>query len=210
MPKRRAMRNPDGVSHVGIYAGTFDPVHAGHLAFAMQAVDRCGLDKIFFLVEPRPRRKQGVHALEHREAMVRLATGSNDKFGMIQLGQTNFSVEETLPKLQALFKGAQLYFLMGEDVFAHLNAWPHVDELLGSSNFIVGVRKNDETKIKQILKNLEKTRGISFKVDFLTTEQHDISSTQIRRGLKNQQQPNGLLPEILQYIQDNGLYLTQD
>src|SRR5688572_16122728 len=106
---------------VGIYAGTFDPVHVGHMAFAEQALEACNLDKIFFLVEPRPRRKQGVRALEHREAMVRLATAKNDKYGVIQLEQTNFSVEETLPKLQALFEGAELHFLMGEDVFAHLN-----------------------------------------------------------------------------------------
>jgi nicotinate-nucleotide adenylyltransferase len=122
---------------VGIYAGTFDPIHEGHLAFAKQALQTSTLDKIFFLVEPRPRRKQGVRALEHREAMVRLAVADNPCLGIIQLEHSNFTVEETLPKLQALFEGAELHFLMGEDVFAHLNAWPNVNELLASSSFII-------------------------------------------------------------------------
>src|SRR5690606_21472182 len=150
------------MKRVGIYAGTFDPVHEGHLAFAEQALKLCKLDKIYFLVEPRPRRKQGVKALEHREAMLRLAVADYDKFGMIMLEQINFSVEETLPKLQSLFKGARLFMLMGEDVFAHLNSWPHVEELLGASSFIIGIRKDDRTKMEKQLKNLEKTRGIKF------------------------------------------------
>lgn len=180
------------------------------MAFAVQAMEQCRLDKIFFLVEPKPRRKQGVHALEHREAMVKIAIEDNNRLGMIQLSQASFTVEETLPKLRALFEGADLYLMMGEDVFAHLNAWPHVDELLESSSFIVGVRKGDEAKMKQILKGLEKTRGITFRADFIITKQHDISSTNIRLALKKNHEPKGLLPETLNYIEENGLYLAQD
>jgi len=190
---------------VGIYAGTFDPVHEGHLAFANQALTECKLDKLFFLVEPRPRKKQGVRALEHREAMVRLVIADNEKFGMIQLAQANFSVEDTLPKLQALFEGAQLHFLMGEDVFSHLSTWPHVDELLTSSSFIVGIRKNDEIKMKLTLAQLQQARGINFNVNFFMTEQQDISSSNIRLALKRGNEPQGLLSKTRDYIKSNGL-----
>ncbi len=202
------MRNPERVSHVGIYAGTFDPIHAGHMAFAKHALAACNLDKIFFLVEPRPRRKQGVRALEHREAMVRLATAKNDKYGVIQLEQANFSVEETLPKLQALFEGAELHFLMGEDVFAHLNAWPNVNELLATSSFIVGIRKNDETKMQHMLSRLEKTRGIRFRTAFISTNQYDESSSKIRIALKHGQKPKGILKETVDYITQHKLYTS--
>lgn len=194
---------------VGIYAGTFDPVHEGHLAFAHQAISECGLDKIFFLVEPRPRRKQGVRALEHREAMVRLAIAGQDQFGMIVLEQANFSVEETLPKLQALFEGAKLYMLMGEDVFAHLNGWPHVEDLLKASNFIVGIREGDEAKMDRYLHTVEKTRGIKFDASFLVTEQQEVSSSKIRLALKRRQNPTGLLPETAVYIKENRLYTSE-
>lgn len=194
------------MKRVGIYAGTFDPIHAGHIAFAKQALVDCRLDKLFFLVEPRPRRKQGVRALEHREAMVRLAIAENKHLGIIQLEQTNFSVEETLPKLRALFEGAELHFLMGEDVFAHLNAWPHVNDLLSSSSFIVGIRKNDELKMKHVLERLQKTRGVKFDVSFIETAQHAISSSNIRLALKRDTDPHGLLSETTDYIRQNGLY----
>ena len=195
-------------SKVGIYAGTFDPVHKGHIAFALQAQKECKLDKIFFLVEPRPRRKQGVRALEHREVMVRLALEPHKKFGSITLEHANFSVEQTLPKLQALFEGAELTFLMGEDVFAHLNRWPHVDELLRSSSFIVGVRKNDEQKMKHSLKQLEKTRGAKFNVTFLTSAAQTIASSKIRLALKRGHEPHGLLPETRDYINQHRLYVS--
>jgi nicotinate-nucleotide adenylyltransferase len=191
---------------VGIYAGTFDPIHEGHLAFAKQALQTSTLEKIFFLVEPRPRRKQGVRALEHREAMVRLAVADNPCLGIIQLEHSNFTVEETLPKLQALFEGAELHFLMGEDVFAHLHAWPNVNELLASSSFIIGIRKNDEKKTVQVLKKLEKTRGIKFKTDIIVTQHHEITSSNIRLALKRGQIPSGLIPEISNYLKENKLY----
>jgi nicotinate-nucleotide adenylyltransferase len=195
---------------VGIYAGTFDPVHEGHLKFAEEALNRCGLNKVFFLVEPRPRRKQGVKALEHREAMVRLAITGHAKFGMIMLEQANFNVEETLPKLQALFEGAQLYMLMGEDVFAHLNGWPHVEDLLTASSFIVGVRSGDEIKMKRYLHVLEKIRGLKFDASFLATEKQDISSSKIRLALKRGHEPKGLLPQIGDYIRQHKLYVSEE
>lgn len=194
------------VKRVGIYAGTFDPVHAGHLAFAKKALESCNLDKIFFLVEPRPRRKQGVRALEHREAMVRLAIKEQAAFGMIVLEQSNFSVEETLPKLKALFMGAELYMLLGEDVFTHLNSWPHVESLLSSTSFIIGLRSGDETKMQQHLHTIKKVRGIKFNTSFLVTEYPEISSSKIRLALKNSQKPTGHLSVLTNYIKKNKLY----
>lgn len=195
---------------VGIYAGTFDPIHEGHLAFAQKALDSNQLDKIFFLVEPRPRRKQGVRALEHREAMARLAIAENDKFGMIMLDHASFSVEDTLPKLQALFSGAQLQMLMGEDVLLHLHSWPHVDDLLNKVKFIVGIRAGDEAKIRGYLKTLEKTRGIKFEASFIATEKQIISSSSIRLSLKRGHIPKGLPAELLPYIREHNLYSSNE
>ncbi|MBA3758236.1 nicotinate-nicotinamide nucleotide adenylyltransferase [Candidatus Saccharibacteria bacterium] len=198
----------DIARRVGIYAGTFDPIHAGHLTFARHAIETCQLDKIFFLVEPRPRRKQGVRALQHREEMVRLAIKDQADYGMIVLEQANFSVEETLPKLKALFKGAELHMLLGEDVFQHLNSWPHVEELLNSTNFIVGLRSGDEEVMRQHLHSIEKARGIRFNTTFLVTEYLEISSSKIRLALKHNQKPTGHLSVLKNYIQENKLYTT--
>lgn len=191
---------------VGIYSGTFDPIHAGHMAFARKAIESCGLDKVFFLVEPRPRRKQGVRALEHREAMVRLAIAGHEDLGIIMLEQANFSVEETLPKLLALFDGAELHMLLGADVFAHLNSWPHVKDLLKTTSFIVGMRSTDEQKLKEYLHNVSQVRGINFNSKFFETEHQGVSSSKIRLALKRGHKPEGLLPETENYIKKNNLY----
>ena len=66
---------------VGIYPGAFDPVHKGHIAFALAAITAHQLDKVFFLPEPSPRHKQGVKALDHRVEMVRLATANDPRIG---------------------------------------------------------------------------------------------------------------------------------
>lgn len=195
---------------VGVFAGTFDPIHEGHLAFAKQATELCGLHKVFFLVETRPRRKQGVRALEHREAMVRLAVADHDELGMIQLEQPRFNVEETLPKLIALFKGAELYFLMGEDIALHLNNWPHIEDLLESSNFILGVREGDETKISTLLDVIKKSRNITFPVEIITTEHNGMSSSQIRGTYKKGRQPVGVPSKVADYIKASKLYATSE
>jgi nicotinate-nucleotide adenylyltransferase len=193
---------------VGIYAGTFDPIHAGHVGFAGQAIKQAGLSKVFFLPEPSPRRKQGVHALEHREAMVRLAVAEDPKLGIIKLHQANFTPSETLPKLNALFEGAELYMLMGDDVFVHLNEWPHVKKLLTACKFIIGIRKEDETKAKQRLHAIEEARNIKLDVQFLISDYQDISSSKIRSALNHGKPTKGLLPQTFDYIKANKLYLN--
>ncbi len=194
------------LNKVGIFAGSFDPVHEGHLAFARQAIEECGLDKVFFLVEPRPRRKQGVRALEHRAKMVQLAIKNEKQMGSIMLEQTRFTVAETLPILKARFKGADLHLLFGDDVLKHLAGWPHIEELLNGVGFIIGIRSNSDAAIRATLKTLEKTRGIKVNYTIFKSTAPDISSTRIRIALKRGQQVQGLTRPVLRYVQTHGLY----
>ena len=68
------------VKRIGIFAGTFDPVHKGHISFALQAIEAAGLDEVVFLPEPRPRHKQSVTDQSHRIAMINLAIKAYPKF----------------------------------------------------------------------------------------------------------------------------------
>ncbi|MDB5185490.1 MAG: Cytidyltransferase-related protein [Candidatus Saccharibacteria bacterium] len=199
-------RNGAIVSRVGIYAGTFDPIHAGHLAFARQAMTACNLEKVFFLVEPRPRRKQGVKALEHRTAMVQLAIADQPRMGVIMLEQSRFNVTETMPKLRKRFEGAELYLLMGDDVVNHLAHWPHVDELLNSVNFVVGIRNEKEQKVRATLATLKRTRGMHLNYELFESTFPKYSSASIRLSIKRGKEPNGLLPVVQDYIAEHNLY----
>lgn len=191
---------------VGIFAGSFDPIHQGHIAFARQALEECSLDKVFFLVEPRPRRKQGVRALEHRTKIVQLALKREPHMGSIMLEQTRFTVTETLPILKARFIGAELHLLFGDDVLKHLVDWPHVEDLLSGVSFIIGVRSNSITKINATIHALEKARGIKMNYSVFKSTAPDLSSSQIRLSLKRGQEPLGLTSTVLKYIQSKGLY----
>src|SRR5208283_2318271 len=91
------------VKQVGIYISAFDPIHKGHIKFAEEAITTHKLDKLYFLVEPRPRYRQGVKALDHRINMAMLGVASNPKLGTIIL-KTKANLDEHIKLLQARFK----------------------------------------------------------------------------------------------------------
>ncbi len=195
------------MKRVGIYSGTFDPIHAGHLAFAREALAACKLDKVFFLCEPRPRRKQGVKAFEHRVHMVQLAIADDKRLGSIILEQARFTPHKTLPVLQARFKNAELYMLMGDDLLTHFAEWPHVEELLQNIKFVVGVR--DDTKmstVRERLKLIEKTKGIAFRCQLFKSKESSLNSSKLRLELRKGQRPEGLPIAVQAYINKHDLY----
>lgn len=192
---------------IGIYAGTFDPIHNGHLAFAQAALN-AGLEKVMFLVEPRPRRKQGVRALEHRLAMVQLAIKDHPGMGSIMLEQARFTPHETLPVLQNRFKGYQLVLLFGDDVITHIAHWPHVEELVSSVELMIAARQNDEANLNHMFKSFETARHLYFAYQFVDPQCSHISSTKIREQLKKRLQPPDLPEGIWSYIRSHRLYVS--
>lgn len=195
------------MSHkVGVFSGTFDPVHEGHLSFARQALSVAGLDKLFFLVEPRPRRKQGVKAFEHRLGMVQLAIANEPAFGAIVLEQDRFTPTDTLPVLKARFKGAELVMLMGDDLLLHLAEWPQVETLLKAVTFVIGVRQGSLADIQARLKTIEAVKGAKLSYQLFASQLASVSSSQVRQELRRGQRPTGLPGAVWEYIQANRLY----
>ncbi len=194
---------------IGIYSGTFDPVHLGHVAFAKEALEHCELEKVYFLVEPRPRRKQGVKALEHRQAMAQLAIGNEPKLGSIILDHARFSVQQTLPVLQARFKGSQIAFLMGDDTLAHFTdaEWPGLDEFVKSTHLIIGLRERSKSEVAEQIRLIEKTRGIHINYQTFKTDQALHNSAKVRRELRRGKRADGLDDKVYKYITDHKLYL---
>lgn len=192
---------------IGIYAGTFDPIHKGHVAFAQAALD-AGLEKVMFVVEPRPRRKQGVRALEHRLAMVQLAIQEHPKMGSIVLEQARFTPHETLPLLQNRFQGYELVLLFGEDVIGHIAHWPHIEELVTSVSLMVAARQGDEATLREMFNTLITTRNLAFRYTLVNPGCPDISSSNIRLQLKQRQEPNDIPHVVWEYIRSHRLYVS--
>ncbi|HTE57584.1 MAG TPA: adenylyltransferase/cytidyltransferase family protein [Verrucomicrobiae bacterium] len=193
---------------VGIYFGTFDPIHEGHLALAAAAAQECDLEKVFFLIEPRPRRKQGVKALEHRSAMVRLAIKHEPRFGSILLEQQRFTPLDTLPLLMERFKGAELYLIMGDDTLSHFGDWPHVEELMRQVRFIIGLRTHEKAEVERRLDTVQRTRALVMDYQILSTDLPACSSRAIRISVRRGHKPRDLPLVVYAYIKQEGLYAS--
>lgn len=192
-------------SKIGVFAGTFDPVHDGHIAFAKEAL-RCGLEKVMFLPEPRPRRKQGVRALEHRIRMVQLAIAGEAQCGTIMLEQARFTPHETLPVLQARFPDHKLVLLFGDDVISHIAGWPHLTSLVDSAELLIASRHADAAKLQATLRILEQTRNLKFKHQIIHPQRVEITSSAIRLNLKYNRPVIGLPPAVADYVSKHKLY----
>lgn len=173
----------------GVYAGTFDPVHDGHMAFAMAALTCCRLDRVIFLPEPKPRGKHGVTSVVQRLEMLRLAIAGHSALQAHILPDEQFTVQNTLPRLQQLF-GTDITLLVGSDVAQHISEWPMADELLAAVRIAVAQRQGEPEP--QLL-------GATI----VPTGHAHIAASRIRSGESWE-----VAPQVRQYIQNNRLYVV--
>jgi nicotinate-nucleotide adenylyltransferase len=199
-----------GHLRLGIFGGTFDPPHVGHLILAMEAYDQLNLDKVLWVLTPNPPHKIG-----------KLVTPANDRLRMINASiaqDTAFALSrvdidrpgphymsETVSLLHQQFPEAELIFLMGGDSLHNLPTWHEPKEFIKECDRL-GVMHRVGEKIN--LEFLESALpGISPKVEFIEAPILEISSKKIRQ-LVSQGKPYRyyLLPNVYEIIQTNGLY----
>jgi len=148
--------------NIGLFGGTFDPIHNGHLALAQAAKERCSLRRIYFVPANVPPHKQmqPLSPYFDRYAMVVLATlgekafvpslleapnaealGPNPKTGSShQVSGANYSIDTVHRLKDSLEKSDRLFFLIGIDAFRDIAAWREPEALLGECEFIVASR----------------------------------------------------------------------
>lgn len=191
---------------VGIYAGTFDPVHSGHISFALQALTAASLDAIYFLPERRPRAKQHVEHFAHRMAMIKKAVKPHPQLHAMELVDVSFSVERTLPFLQQQFAGDQLVFLIGSDLVSSLATWPYIGRLFSESELVIGLRHDHTSENVHAVVDTwpTKPRAITLFPSFAP----NVSSGAVRQALRSRQQAAGLLKSVERYSDQNWLYIT--
>lgn len=195
-----------GMARIGIYAGTFDPVHAGHVSFALQAVEAAKLDKVYFLPERRPRGKQHVEHFGHRVAMLRRAAAPHPQFEVLELVDVSFSVEHTLPKLRRQFEGDELVFLFGSDVLAGLQEWPKVERLLADNELVIGLRhQDDHDGARRVIEGWPIQPKV---VTMFASYAPEVSSGTVREALRQHQPTRGLLTSVERYSDHHWLYVS--
>lgn len=192
---------------IGIYSGTFDPVHSGHIAFALQAIKAAKLDQVLLMPERQPRHKDSVEHFAHRAAMITRAIKPYNKLKLLELPDKNFTVSKTLPRLNQKFPNSQFVMLMGSDTVGNLKHWPHLDQLLDQVELIVGLR--DEQSGTSVLEEINKL-GPRFKTTIIESQAPTASSGKVRSALRTDATVKGLLVSVRRYARMHWLYVPID
>jgi len=187
---------------IGILGGTFNPIHIGHLTLAKEAVRQLKLDKLIFIPSYLPPHKdqKGILDAEHRFKMVASAISGNPKFEAsrieVDLKKKSYSID-TLKKLRTQYgPDTEFFFIIGSDSLKELVTWRQIDEIFKLSAFVVAKRPGF---------SIEETPS---QVQAITMAEMDISSTEIRKRLKEGKDISNLVPdEVRGYIKDNRLYI---
>ncbi|GAK04145.1 LOW QUALITY PROTEIN: nicotinate-nucleotide adenylyltransferase [Geomicrobium sp. JCM 19037] len=188
---------------IGIFGGTFDPVHIAHLILAEQALNECSLDEVWFMPAniPPHKKHEGMADGKDRAHMVELAIQHHPQFKLLrlELARTGPSYTvDTIEHLLQIYPNEQFYFIIGGDMVKSLERWHQIDRLRDMVRFIVTDRPDY---------SLEKGEHISETMLYIHVPNCPISSSDIRSRIKKQQSIRFLIPEeVRSYVEENHLY----
>jgi nicotinate-nucleotide adenylyltransferase len=197
---------------VGVFGGSFDPVHYGHLLLAECCREECQLDRVLFMPTAVPPHKQGcvLTAAAHRVAMLELAISGNPGFDLSQYevhrGGVNYTVD-TLMHLHDQQPEVELFFLMGADMLFDLPHWRNASMVCQLALPIAVRRGRSELDLTVL-------HGIASPERIAEIRQHqvamppvEISGTDIRRRVAHGRSIRyQTAPAVVQYIAEHGLY----
>jgi len=193
---------------IGVFGGTFDPIHIGHLMFAELAREQLQLDKILFIPAKVPPHKQNKHITDasHRLRMIELSIDDNPYFEVSDLEiQSNEAISYTwylIKKIKELYNEADVYLLMGADTFYDLPNWMKLDYILNECT-LVGFNRFGENKIIKDTDIIGNNNII-----LINAPRLEISSTDIRNRLSQCKSVKYMInDQVLKYIKENGLYV---
>ena len=199
---------------VGIFGGTFDPIHVGHLIAAEGARTGLSLDEVLFIPAGQPWFKTGrpMAAASHRLAMVRMAVASNPGFQVsdveIMRPGPSYTVD-TLRELGETFGAdAGLYVILGFDALAELGRWHQPERVLEMAT-VVGMRRpGSESFDPQWIEAV--SPGASERVVVLDSPLIDVSGVELRRRVAEGRSIKYLVPEPVEgYIREHRLYTSE-
>lgn len=189
------------MKRVGLFGGTFNPPHLGHMLFAQEAMLVYDLDEIWFIPVNIPPHKESEELASNHDRldMLRVSTEQNPKFfvSTIELERKgpSFTID-TVKELQNMYPNVKFYFLIGGDMIDYLPKWERIDELVQRISFI-GVKRP----------GTEATSAYSEHVKLVEMIQVDFSSTTIRERIREGKPVTYMvLEEVELLMKERGMY----
>ncbi len=224
-PRRR------GRARIGIYGGTFNPIHIAHLLLGQEAGELFGLDRVLFVPSGMPPHKRGrFPSGRDRLAMVRMAVEGNGRFGVLDLEVRrrgpSYTVE-TLQELRRLFPaGTEFYFLLGMDAFREITTWHEAESLADLAHLLVFARPGfpledpgpylprrwtPGTPVRRSGSIRRIPTGRRHSVFLFDAGIFPVSATDIRRRVRQRKSIRYLVPDLVRdYIRRKRLYQNRN
>ena len=192
------------MSRIGLFGGSFDPVHIAHVELARVALAQLRLDEVRWIPTGTPSQKaRELTDAADREAMLRLAIADEPRFVLdrIELRRRGTSYTlDTVRELRAAEPGNEWFLIIGQDQYATLHTWREWRELLGLVTLVIANRPDAELAVNEQVALLQH--------EVVTLPMMDISSTDIRRCVAAGEPIAGLVPEaVARYIARRRLYV---
>ena len=188
--------------NIGIFFGSFNPIHIGHLAIANYIVEFTELDQIWFVVSPHNPLKNKASLLEdyHRLELVNLAIGDNVKYKSsnieFRLPQPSYTIN-TLEYLKEKYPKMKFSLIMGADSLKSINKWKNYELILSKYTIYVYPRPNIDISEFQNNSNIK----------IVNAPIMEISSSFIREAIKSKKSLEFFMPEkVYKYIQEMHFY----
>lgn len=201
--------------HIGIFGGTFDPVHLGHLILAEQCRDQARLDEVWFLPSAYPPHKAGqpVTRFEHRCDMVELAVAGHPAFRVERLERDlppPSYTAHTLAELRRRYPDHEFSLLLGSDALPDLPTWYEPQRVVEQVGLLVVPRPGVMLWTAERLAAALGLQPAAVRLRFVACPLVEISSREIRRAVADGLSIRYLVPRAVEeYIRDRKLYLSR-
>lgn len=201
---------------LGIYGGSFSPIHNGHLLLAESCREQCRLDKVWFMPAAVSPLKQDANPASnaHRVAMLELAIAGNEAFKVspieLERGGVSYTVD-TLKEVRQQVPDAELFLLVGADSFADFYHWRAIDDICELATICTvgrpGSNLSDWGQLPEILSPAQMDR---MKEHFVAMPLIGLSSTDIRQRISEQRSIRYMVPRSVEkYIETQHVFRSQ-
>jgi len=197
-------------TQIGLFGGTFDPPHLGHLILASEAFSQLDLDRLLWILTPKPPHKQDqvITSVEHRLAMVQLAIQDNPTFELSRIELDRPGPHYTLDTIELIaqqYPDADITPIIGGDSLRDLPTWNRPQELIQACHWVGVMQRPGEKENLEVLER--ELPGISSKVHYVDAPLLEIASREIRNRIADGKPFRYYLhPAVYEYIEKNHLY----